>query len=81
MAGGLYIAYTLNLLGPMMHMANAAATQGLDIGKERLREYIMSNESARQAMGVQAKSDDDIDMDTLNRDGKKKGNSTDSDEM
>lgn len=64
-----------------MHMANAAATQGLDIGKERLREYIMSNESARQAMGVQAKNDNDIDMDTLNRDGKKKSNSMDEDDI
>lgn len=64
----------------MMHMANAAATQGLDIGKERLREYIMSNESAKQAMGMQSKNDDDIDMDTLNRDGKK-SNSTDSDDI
>lgn len=64
----------------MMHMANAAATQGLDIGKERLREYIMSNESAKQAMGMQGRSNDDIDMDTLNRDGKK-SNSTDSDDI
>lgn len=65
----------------MMHMANAAATQGLDIGKERLREYIMSNESAKQAMGMQGRSNDDIDMDTLNKDGKKKDEAADSDEI
>lgn len=81
LAGGLYVAWQLNLLGPMMHMANAAATQGLDIGKERLREYIMSNESAKQAMGMQGRSNDDIDMDTLNKDGKKKDEAADSDEI
>jgi hypothetical protein len=81
LAGGLYIAYTLNLLGPMMHMGNAAVTQGIDIGKERLREYIMSSESARQAMGMSANSTQDIDMYTLDSRGKKKSDSADDDEI
>lgn len=81
LSGGLYVAYTLNLLGPMMHMGNAAVTQGIDIGKERLREYIMNSESARQAMGVPAKNDESISMDTLDSQGKKKSNATDDDEI
>ncbi|KAG9257420.1 RHD3/Sey1 [Emericellopsis atlantica] len=76
MIGGLYVSYSLNLLGPMMHMGNAAFTQGLDIGKERLREFIMNQEMARQAVGVPANSGnstEDIGMDDLDTKGKKKG--------
>jgi hypothetical protein len=80
LAGGTYVAYTLNLLGPMMHMGNAALTQGLDIGKERLREYIMNSESARQAMGVPANGDDNIRMETLNKEGKAANNTTAEDD-
>lgn len=53
-----------------MHMANAGLSQGLDIGKERLREYIMSSEGGRQAMGVSAKNNE-IGMDTLDSREKK----------
>lgn len=81
MAGGFYVAYTLNLLGPMMHMANAAGTQGVDIAKTRLREYILSSEQASQMMGVQAKPEENIDMDTLDSEGKKKRDSTDDDDI
>ncbi|KAF4123590.1 GTPase [Geosmithia morbida] len=77
LAGGLYVAYTLNLLGPMMHMGNAAMTQGVDIGKQRLREYIMNSDTARQAMGVPASKDSDsISLDTLDSRGKKQSKST-----
>lgn len=72
LGGGLYIAYTLNLLGPMMHMGNAAVTQGMDIGKQRLREYIMNSETARQAVGVPAGGEGDkIGLDTLDSRGKR----------
>src|SRR4051812_22097920 len=47
MGGGLYVAYTLNLLGPMSQMANAAASQGVELGKAKLRDFIESNETAR----------------------------------
>ena len=83
MAGGFYVAYTLNLLGPMMHMANAASTQGLDIAKARLREYIMSSESSSSAqpMAMSGRQGEDIDMDTLDSAGKKKRDSMDNDEI
>lgn len=81
MAGGTYVAYHLNLLGPMMHMGNAAFTQGLDIGKERLREYIMNSETARQAMGVPANNGTDINMDKLDSRGKKAGSPEEEDDI
>jgi protein SEY1 len=82
-AGGTYVAYHLNLLGPMMHMGNAAFTQGIDIGKERLREYIMNSEAAKQAIGVQANSGNttDVGMDRLDSHGKKVETSKEDDDI
>lgn len=78
MGGGLYVAYTLNLLGPMLQMANAASNQALEIGKEKLRDFLENNETARQAIGVRAssasRSNTGISMDTLDSRGKKKLN-------
>ncbi len=73
-AGGTYVAYTLNLLGPMMQMSNAAVNQGMDIAKHSLREFIANSDMARQALAVPAdssKNDDSISMDTLDSRGKK----------
>ncbi|CAH0022048.1 unnamed protein product [Clonostachys rhizophaga] len=83
-AGGTYVAYTLNLIGPMMHMGNAAITQGLDIGKARLREYIINSEGSRQAVGVPANRNStsaDIGLDTLDSRGKKTNTSTEDDDF
>ncbi|CAH0059483.1 unnamed protein product [Clonostachys solani] len=83
-AGGTYVAYTLNLIGPMMHMGNAAITQGLDIGKARLREYIINSEGGRQAVGVPANrnsTSDDIGLDNLDSRGKKTNASTEDDDF
>lgn len=73
LAGGSYVAYTLNLLGPMMQMGNAAVTQGVDIAKQQLRDFIVNSDMARQALAVPAsqENDDDIGMDTLDSRGKK----------
>lgn len=72
-AGGTYVAYTLNLLGPMMQMGNAAVTQGVDIAKQQLRDFIVNSDMARTALAVPASQEnrDDIDMDTLDSRGKK----------
>lgn len=58
-------------------MANAASTQALDIGKERLREFLESSDTGRQAMRMAdqqggGRRDEGIRMDRLNGDGKKK---------
>ncbi|KAI0131309.1 root hair defective 3 GTP-binding protein [Daldinia grandis] len=71
-AGGLYVSYSLNLLGPMMQMSNAAWNQASDIGKQRLREFVENNETARQAIGMAGRDSDSISMDTLDSRGKKK---------
>lgn len=75
LGGGAYIAYTLNLLGPMLQMGNAAATQGIDLAKQQLREFIVNSDMARQAVDAprssQHKEPEAISMDTLDSRGKK----------
>ncbi|PHH66672.1 hypothetical protein CDD81_6509 [Ophiocordyceps australis] len=73
-AAGTYVAYTLNLLGPMMQMGNAAVTQGVDIAKQQLRDFIANSETARQALAVPASNStsNDIAMDTLTHRGKRR---------
>ncbi|KAI1262377.1 RHD3/Sey1 [Xylariaceae sp. FL1019] len=71
LAGGTYVAYNLNLLGPMMQMSSAAWGQAVEIGKQKLREFLENNETARQAIGVPARMDSSISMDTLDSRGKK----------
>ncbi|KAK4990731.1 Dynamin-like GTPase that mediates homotypic ER fusion [Elasticomyces elasticus] len=76
---GAYITYTLNLWGPMIRMANAASAQAIDISKERLREFLESSDTGRQAMamsGSKASGDSAYKMDTLNSNGRKKNNDT-----
>ncbi|KAI2632367.1 root hair defective 3 GTP-binding protein [Hypoxylon sp. NC1633] len=82
-AGGLYISYNLNLLGPMMQMSTAAWNQAVEIGKQRLREFLENNETARQAIGVSGRDSDSISLDTLDSRGKKQSRVTvdDDDDM
>lgn len=80
MAGGTYVAYNLNLLGPMMQMTNAASTQAVEIGKARLREFLENNDTARKAVGLNAKDSDAISMDTLDSRGKRRAGSDDEDD-
>lgn len=49
---GAYTTYTLNLWGPMMRMTNAASGQALEVAKERLREFLESSDTGRQAMAM-----------------------------
>ncbi|KAF3041500.1 Dynamin-like GTPase that mediates homotypic ER fusion [Didymella heteroderae] len=76
LAVGAYVTYTLNLWGPMARMANAASAQALDIGKERLREFLETSESGRRAMAQSGLDNstrhrDEVRMDRLNANGKK----------
>jgi len=83
LAVGAYVTYTLNLWGPMARMANAASAQALEVGKERLREFLESSESGRQAMamsgqqGGRGRDQENIKMDRLNGDGKKRSDDVD----
>lgn len=46
------MTYTLNLWGPMIRMTNAATQQAIEIGKEKLREFLENSDAGRQAMAM-----------------------------
>ncbi len=65
---GAYVTYTLNLWGPMYQMANAASQQAVEEGKKRLREFLESSDTGRQAIAMSGQ--DDIQLRKLNGNGK-----------
>jgi hypothetical protein len=67
----------------MARMANAASSQALEVGKERLRDFLESSESGRQAMAMSGNQprDEGVRMDRLNGDGKKKVEEEDLDDI
>jgi protein SEY1 len=69
-----YVTYTLNLWGPMLRMTEAASHQALEIGKERLREFLESSDAGRQAMAMSGRGEggDAIGLDSLSPTGKKR---------
>lgn len=81
-SGGTYVAYTLNLLGPMMQMTNAATHQGVEIGKAKLREFLENNEMARQAIGVPAveRVSEAIGLDNLDSTGRRRNGTAQRDD-
>ena len=69
-AVGAYVTYTLNLWGPMIRMSNAATSQGLDIFKEKLREFLETSETGRKAVAMSG-VENGFRMDRLSEDGRK----------
>jgi hypothetical protein len=70
---GAYVTYTLNLWGPMIRMANAASQQAVEVGKERLREFLEQSDTGRQALGMADRKDSDsISLNTLDSRGRRK---------
>jgi hypothetical protein len=70
---GLYITYKLNLWGPMLQMSNAAYQQAMEIVKQKLREFLESSETGRQAVkmsGQQERVGEAIGMQNLDGRGK-----------
>jgi len=57
----------------MIRMGNAASAQALEVGKERLREFLESSESGRQAMAMSGNQPrgESVRMNRLNGSGKK----------
>lgn len=54
-------------------MTNAATAQAVEIGKEKLREFLESSDTGRQAMGMAGQTDSDgISLNTLDSRGKRK---------
>jgi hypothetical protein len=65
----------------MLRMANAASTQAIEIGKEKLREFLENSEGTREAIGMRPREDSDsISLNTLDSRGKKKAIEEDEDD-
>ncbi|KAK2745276.1 Dynamin-like GTPase that mediates homotypic ER fusion [Myotisia sp. PD_48] len=56
-----YITYQLNLWGPMLKMAEAASHQAVEEGKRRLREFLESSDTGRQAMAMSGRRNQDAE--------------------
>lgn len=69
------MTYTLNLWGPMFKMANAASQQALEEFKTRLRKFLESSDTGRQAIAMSG--GEDVPMPTSNGYGR---NAQDNDE-
>jgi hypothetical protein len=73
---GMYVTYQLNLWGPIIRMSTAAWQQALQVGQERLREFLLNSEAGRQAAAIaegqgrgrKAESRDDDDDGDLDAD-------------
>ncbi|PNS14463.1 Protein SEY1 [Sphaceloma murrayae] len=77
---GAYVTYTLNLWGPILRMTNAATQQAMEVGKERLREFLQETETGRQAMAMSSgdtserrRRDKGYEMQDLDAKGKRRG--------
>lgn len=81
LGAGAYVTYTLNLWGPMLRMTNAASSQGLEIFKEKLRDFLENSETGRQAIGMSAKAGAPINLDTLNSNGTTKARASKEEEV
>ncbi|KAK2863643.1 Dynamin-like GTPase that mediates homotypic ER fusion [Arthroderma sp. PD_2] len=53
---GAYVTFQLNLWGPMINMAEAASRQAVEEGKRRLREFLESSDTGRQAMAMSGRN-------------------------
>jgi protein SEY1 len=80
LGAGAYVTYTLNLWGPMLRMANAASAQAVEIGKEKLREFLDNAEGGRQAMPIARDDSDGISLNTLDSRGKRQTTAEDEDD-
>jgi hypothetical protein len=65
----------------MLRMANAASAQAIEIGKEKLREFLENSETGRQAIGMRPRDDSDmISLNSLDSKGKRKTTVEDDDD-
>ncbi|PWW72388.1 root hair defective 3 GTP-binding protein [Tuber magnatum] len=71
-----YVVYTLNLWGPILRITNAMGQQAVDIGKERLRDFVADRNVAypgevNRTKGVY-ESSDVINLQTLDGEGRRR---------
>ncbi|GLA02696.1 dynamin-like GTPase that mediates homotypic ER fusion [Aspergillus niger] len=78
-----YVTYQLNLWGPIMKMTEAASNQALVEGKKRLREFLESSDTGRQAIAMStaggAGRGEQVEMSRLNKQGKTTAEDEDGD--
>jgi hypothetical protein len=80
---GAYITYQLNLWGPMLKMTEAASQQALEEGKRRLREFLESSDTGRQAIAMSAgergagRKEEEYEMSDLKKGGSKASDDVD----
>jgi hypothetical protein len=65
----------------MLRMANAASAQAVEIGKEKLREFLESAEGGRQPIAVPRDDSDGISLRTLDSKGKKRAADDEDDDI
>ena len=65
---GAYVTFTLNLWGPIISMTNAASQQALEEFKKRLREFLETSDTGRQAIAMSGV--EDFKMQKLNGHGR-----------
>lgn len=73
--GVTYLAYMTALLGPALQVANAASTQAVEIGKQKLRDFIANSDTARQALSMpprQNTTSSGVSLDTLDTQGRRR---------
>ncbi|TID19947.1 Root hair defective 3 GTP-binding protein [Venturia nashicola] len=71
---GMYTTYRLNLWGPILQMSSAAYGQALEIFKVKLREFLETSETGRQAVAMSGQKErvgEAIGMQTLDAGGKR----------
>lgn len=85
-AVGAYITYQLNLWGPIIKMTEAASNQAVTEGKKRLREFLESSDTGRQAIamstpGGSGRGGEEHEMSRLNQQGKSAAADEDVDDL
>ncbi|KAK6330499.1 Dynamin-like GTPase that mediates homotypic ER fusion [Orbilia brochopaga] len=84
-AVGAYVAHTLNLWGPIMSVGGATGRQALEVGKEKLREFLDTPSHGGAQRGAHAfasgtsnsTATENIRMRNLTSEGKRAGNDDD----
>lgn len=76
-----YVTYQLNLWGPILKMTEAASNQALAEGKKRLREFLESSDTGRQAIAMSASGSEQHEMSRLNKQGKAAASDEDGDDL
>lgn len=79
LGAGAYVTYTLNLWGPMIRMSSAASTQGVEIFREKLRDFLESSETGRQAIGMSERAG--IPLEPLHANGTRKAKAAEEEEV